>query len=161
MVAGLVPRAVGITDPDVARAVQEREAALAGRARYLAETAVRGGEAWARAFGPPPRDGVVAAAWWDRLGVVAAYRDRWQVTAPRILGGDLHISSLQQTAHRDRALRSGQEAALLAGVVSPRVARTITMGHPERGSRTGRGPLNEPGRERGQRSRQAGSRYSA
>jgi hypothetical protein len=86
LVAGLVPRARGIDDPDLAKAVREREDAIAQRALGLAEHAVRNGTAWAQPFGPPPTAPAVAKAWWDRLAVVAAYRDRWRVTGPGILG---------------------------------------------------------------------------
>ncbi len=81
LVAGLVPRASRIEDPDLARAVREREDAIAKRALDLAEHAVRSGVPWAKAFGPPPPRPAVAQAWWDRLAVVAAYRDRWRITA--------------------------------------------------------------------------------
>lgn len=40
MVAGLVPRAEGIADPDMARAIRECEQAIARRARELAEEAL-------------------------------------------------------------------------------------------------------------------------
>jgi conjugative relaxase-like TrwC/TraI family protein len=115
LVAGVVPRASGIDDADVARAVREREDAMARRALGLAELAVRSCEPWARPFGPPPTNASIAKAWWDRLAVVAAYRDRWHVTTPGILGEVSSIGSLQQAAHRARARRAGQQAAVLAG----------------------------------------------
>ena len=37
LVAGLIPRAVGVTDPDMARALDEREITMQRRARELAE----------------------------------------------------------------------------------------------------------------------------
>ena len=122
LVAGLVPRASGIDDPDLARAVGEREDAIAKRALGLAEHAVRAGAPWAKAFGPPPPSPAVAQAWWDRLAVVAAYRDRWRITTPSILGELKGIGSLAQAAHRARAQRAGQEAARLAGLAPPTAA---------------------------------------
>jgi hypothetical protein len=119
LVAGLVPRASRIEDPDLARAVREREDAIAKRALDLAEHAVRSGVPWAKAFGPPPPRPAVAQAWWDRLAVVAAYRDRWRITTSSILGEASDIGSLSQAAHRARAQRAGQEAARLAGMVPP------------------------------------------
>ena len=85
----------------------------------LAEHAVRSGVPWAKAFGPPPPRPAVAQAWWDRLAVVAAYRDRWRITTSSILGEASDIGSLSQAAHRARAQRAGQEAARLAGMVPP------------------------------------------
>jgi hypothetical protein len=117
-VAGLVRRAHGIADEDMARGAREREDAIAGRARHLAEAAVRAGAAWARPFGTPPVHPVAADAWWDRLGVIAAYRDRWRVAGAGILG-DTDVGSLEQAAHRARARRAGQEAARLSGLVAP------------------------------------------
>jgi hypothetical protein len=116
LVAGLVPRASGIDDVDLAKAVREREDAIAKRALGLAEHAVRSGAPWAKAFGPPPTRPAVAEAWWDRVAVVAAYRDRWRITTPSTLGDLKGIGSLSQAAHRARAQRTGQEAARLAGL---------------------------------------------
>ena len=116
LVAGLVPRASGIEDPDLAKAVAEREDAIAKRALDLAERAVRSGARWAKAFGTPSLRPAVAQAWWDRLAVVAAYRDRWRINTPSILGEAGDIGSLSQAAHRARAQRAGQEAARLAGL---------------------------------------------
>jgi hypothetical protein len=122
LVAGLVPRASGIGDPALAKAVGEREHAIAKRARDLAEHAVRSGAPWAKAFGPPPPRPAVAQAWWDRVAVVAAYRDRWRITTLSTLGELKGISSLSQAAHRARAQRAGQEAARLAGLAPPTAA---------------------------------------
>ena len=122
LVAGLVRRASGIDDPDLARAVGEREQAITRRALDLAEHAVRGGAPWAKPFGSPPPSPAVAQAWWDRLAVVAAYRDRWRITTPSTLGELNGIGSLSQAAHRARAQRAGQEAARLAGLAPPTAA---------------------------------------
>jgi hypothetical protein len=124
LVAGLVPRATRIEDEDLARAVGEREAAIAKRAGELAEQAVFGRTDWARPFGPPPQDATVAETWWDRLALIAAYRERWHVTGPGILGEETSISSLKQAAHRHRARRAGQEAAVLAGMLPAPTARS-------------------------------------
>ena len=122
LVVGLVPRAVNVDDGELARAVREREAAIARRAHDLAEQAVRAGAPWARVFGPPPVDAAVANAWWGRIAVVAAYRDRWHITDDSILGDKSGVGSLQQAAHRARALRAGQEAARLSGLAPPLIA---------------------------------------
>jgi hypothetical protein len=122
LVAGLVPRAAGIDDQDLAKAVREREEAMERRAHDLAEHAVQTSAPWARPFGPPPTSSAVAKAWWDRLSVVAAYRDRWCITSSSILGEDGDVGSVRQAAHRARARRSGQEAARLAGLAPQSVA---------------------------------------
>ena len=56
MIAGLVPQATDIPDPDLAQAIREREGAIVERARRLAEEAVRSGAPWTLAFGSPPVD---------------------------------------------------------------------------------------------------------
>jgi hypothetical protein len=127
MVAGIVPRAGDLHDKDTARAVCDREDAIARRAQALAEAAVGAGAAWARPFGPPPTRPVVAEAWWDRLAVVAAYRDRWGITAAGHLGDTTEIGSLAQAAHRERALLAGQQAAQLAGRMSQMPAATHSV----------------------------------
>jgi hypothetical protein len=121
LVAGLVPRASGIDDPDLARAVGEREDAITRRALDLAEHAVRAARPGPNRSAHRPRP-AVAQAWWDRLAVVAAYRDRWRITTPSILGELNGIGSLSQAAHRARAQRAGQEAARLAGLAPPTAA---------------------------------------
>ena len=122
LVAGLVPRAAGVGDEDLAKAIREREQAMERRARDLAGEAVRAGAPWARPFGPPPTNPTVANGWWDGLAIVAAYRDRWHITSASILGDDADVGSLRQAAHRARARRAGQEAARLAGLVPQPIA---------------------------------------
>jgi conjugative relaxase-like TrwC/TraI family protein len=133
LVAGLVPRATGVDDGELAKAINEREEAIARRAHDLAEHAVRAGAPWAKPFGAPPTSPAVANAWRDRLAVIAAYRDRWQVTSPGILGDDAGVGSLQQAAHRARARRAGQEAARLAGLVPQAIAPATGAPSPEIG----------------------------
>jgi conjugative relaxase-like TrwC/TraI family protein len=117
LVAGLVPRASGIDHPDLARAIGEREEAIARRALDLAEHAVRTCAPWAKPLGSPPAVPAVAQAWWDRVAVVAAYRDRWRITSPSTFGDAKDIGSFQQAGHSSRAQRAWQEAARLAGVL--------------------------------------------
>jgi hypothetical protein len=116
MVAGLVSRTSGITDPDLAQAIRQREDAIIDRARNLAEHAVASGAPWTRAFGQPPTDPACSSAWWDRLAIIATYRDRWNITAHKALGDKNSVRSAQQAAHRTRALRAGMEALQLAGL---------------------------------------------
>lgn len=58
----------------------------------------------------------MAEAWWDRLGVVAAYRDRWGITTAGTLGDMADVASLSQAAHRNRARQAVEEASRLAGL---------------------------------------------
>ena len=110
----------GSTTRISAGAVHEREELIPRRARELAEDAVGNAKSWAKPFGAPPNGPAVAVASWDYLAVIAAYRDRWHVGGPGILGDEAGNESLLRAAHRERARRAGQEAAALAGVVAPR-----------------------------------------
>jgi hypothetical protein len=133
----LIPRATGVDDQDLARAIREREEAMERRAHDLAEQAVRTGAPWARPFGAEPVNPVIADAWWDRLAVVAAYRDRWRITSAGILGDEADVGSLRQAAHRARARRAGQETARLSGLVPQMVAPAEGTPSPEVGPEVG------------------------
>jgi hypothetical protein len=108
-VAGLVPRATGVEDGDLARALTEREEAMQRRALELASAALERADPWVRSAGTVPREPGRRVAWLEALGVVAAYRERWGIIGDRSpLGGEAVASSLEAVAHRRRA-----EAALL------------------------------------------------
>ena len=77
LIVGLVPRAKGVADEDMARALRERDEAMERRATTLAELAVERNVAWVRCLGAPPADPATRAAWIREVRVVAAYRDRW------------------------------------------------------------------------------------
>jgi hypothetical protein len=130
MVAGLVAKCTGIDDGDLSLAIREREDLVARRARELAEEAVQDRKSWARPFGPPPEDPMVAEAWWERLGVIAAYREHWHVAGGGILGDEASLASLHQAAHRARARRAGQEAAALAGILPQETAAPSSWASP-------------------------------
>jgi hypothetical protein len=117
MVAGLASRTSGIPDPDLARAIRQREDAIIDRARNLAEEAVGSRGPWTQAFGQPPADPARSSAWWDRLAIIATYRDRWDITAENALGNKDQVRSAQRAAHRTRAFRAGMEALQLAGPI--------------------------------------------
>lgn len=69
LIAGLIPREVGVSDPDVARALDERADAMQRRAKELAEHAVLHGEAWVSGLGALPRDYANREQWLEaRLG---------------------------------------------------------------------------------------------
>ena len=55
LIAGLIPRAQGVSDPEMAQALAERDQAMEERARTLAEQAVETGDSWAAATSAPRR----------------------------------------------------------------------------------------------------------
>lgn len=121
MVVDVVPRAEGITDPDFVQAIREREDAIAGRARRLAEEALACDGGWAQRLGPPPGEPASREAFVDQVAVLAAYRERWDIRTG-ILGPKASVRSAEQLAHRNRSRRAGQEAVRLAESARDRTA---------------------------------------
>jgi hypothetical protein len=103
LVAGLIPRVRRVTDPDMARALTEREHAMETRARTLAIQAIEAGDEWVYRLGPAPNDLGERARWLREVSTIAAYRERWQITGPGILGGD-DVKSIEHIDQLQRAL---------------------------------------------------------
>jgi hypothetical protein len=104
LIAGLVPRATNISDPDMARALRERDQAMERRARTLAEQAISAAQPWTRSFGLPPSLSARHEVWLRAVSTVAAYRDRWNISQDaRPLGTE--ATSLEQLSHRRRKNR--------------------------------------------------------
>jgi hypothetical protein len=138
-VAGLVPRALGVGDPDMARALQERDEAMERRARELAEQALHDGAAWARRLGPAPVAPGKKEAWLRSLSTVAAFRERWGVSSGSLpLGPDSAVTSIEGLVHRRRAEAAIARAIGLAngpapgpiGATSPATTTGIEEGAP-------------------------------
>ncbi len=116
LIGGLVPRALGVTDQDMARALDDRERALEQRARLLAEQAVGRGDTWTRVFGPVPAEPRRRAKWFVGVATVAAYRERWGVMGEAPLGGDL--TCVEQMGQRKRARAAMEQVAGRSNQVS-------------------------------------------
>ena len=116
LIAGLIPRAAGVTDPDMARALDERDQAMERRARELANQAIERGQVWVRRLGAPPSDPAVREAWRRAVSTVAAYRDRWSIGADhRPLGPESAVNTIEAIGHRKRAQAAVDRALRLAG----------------------------------------------
>jgi hypothetical protein len=126
LIAGLIPRARGVADPDMARALAERERAMETRARTLASQAVEAREAWVRRLGRAPDDRGHRARWLREVSTIAAYRDRWRITGPRTLGGGDDVTSVEQTSQLQRALVAGERARAMSRAVG---ATETSTGH--------------------------------
>ena len=71
---------------EMRQALTERQDLIETRADAVLDTAVADGEPWTASLGPAPKDGQAAARWRRDARVVAAYRDRYQVTESNPLG---------------------------------------------------------------------------
>jgi hypothetical protein len=114
LIAGLIPRATGVTDPDMARALTERDQAIERRATTVAQAAVKKGAPWVRHLGAPPADPALHRAWMAQLRVVAAYRDRWTLNGPAPVDTPEQARTLEQLGHQRRAHAATQRAVALA-----------------------------------------------
>jgi conjugative relaxase-like TrwC/TraI family protein len=124
LVAGLIPRAMGVTDPDMARALDERAITMQRRARELAEQAVSQGQAWVGSLGVPPSDPLAQERWMQAITAVAAYRERWNIPADQmLLGPDNTVDPGEALRDTTRA-RSAIELAIKLST-TPAVPRAV------------------------------------
>jgi hypothetical protein len=114
LIAGLIPRAMGVTDPDMAQALIERDRAIEDRAQTLAEQAVERNAGWVRRLGRPPVDPTIRAAWMSQARVVAAYRDRWGIGGQIVVGKEADVSTIEQLGHHKRAQLAAQKAQTIS-----------------------------------------------
>jgi hypothetical protein len=103
LVVGLIPRARHVSDPDMRRGLVEREQAMEQRAITLVEQAVESGEPWLRRLGTPPAEPARRIGWLRDVCTVAAYRDRWNITGPTVIGRRADASSVEQLGQHKRA----------------------------------------------------------
>ncbi|MGK0741809.1 MobF family relaxase [Leucobacter sp. Z1108] len=112
LIAGLIPVAVGITDPDMKQALAERHQLIENRAATLAEQAIADGTAWAQALGSRPDEPRKREAWSRYACTVAAYRDRYTITSADALGPE--PDGVAQKIDHARAAQAIQRAHALA-----------------------------------------------
>lgn len=112
LIVGLIPGATGPMSPKHRQALDERRELIEARVAALAERAINKRELWVSAVGRPPEDAAASPAWLDQIRIVAAYRDRYDITGAHPLG--TIPESVTQRADRERAagaLRRAQELA--------------------------------------------------
>jgi hypothetical protein len=114
LIAGLIPRVQGVSDPDMARALSERDDAMEQRARSLAQEAIAAGHTWLRPLGPPPSETAKRERWLREVSTVAAYRDLWHIEDQRPLGAAPGRENLDQTVQREKALAAGKWARAIS-----------------------------------------------
>jgi hypothetical protein len=140
LVAGLFARPTGITDSDVALALNDRADAIEQRARELATIAIERGDAWVQDFGDAPTAGDLYERWVLEVAAGAAYFDRWDIDNPDTVVDDATVSHEQET-QRSRVLGAAQRAHALTvdETVSVKTAYVFS----------GDGPLEPPDQDFG------------
>lgn len=122
LIAGLVPAADGVTDPEMQRALTEREMLLEERAAHIAARAISERAAWLRTLGPEPATEVEQAQWRLCVAVIAAYRERHDITDTASPVGEPGYSWTQRHDYR-LATSAVQAAQQAAGVLNESTAR--------------------------------------
>jgi len=136
LIAGLIPRAAGVTDPEMTRALDERDQAMERRARELASEAIERGQVWVRRLGAPPSDPAMRDAWFRAVSTVAAYRERWGIGADHWpLGAESAVKTIEGIGHRKRAQAAAERALRLAGQAKAKNAdpQVLVTAEPARG----------------------------
>jgi conjugative relaxase-like TrwC/TraI family protein len=114
LIAGLIPRAAGVTDPDMARGLQERDEAMQRRARALAGRAIEQNQVWVRRLGVPPSDPLGRERWTEAVTTVAAYRKRWGIDDDsQPLGSKGTARTIEAIKQRERARGAVNRASRL------------------------------------------------
>lgn len=110
LIVGLIPAASGAMTPEHHQALDERRELMEARATALAERAIKDREPWVATVSPP-QGAVASPNWGHQIRIVAAYRDRYDITGAHPLGPV--PESITQRADRERAaaaLRRAQES---------------------------------------------------
>jgi hypothetical protein len=115
LIAGLFPRPSGITDPDVVLALNDRGNAIEQRARELAATAIKRGDAWVRDFGDAPPTDELYEQWVLEVATAGAYFERWGTANPDTILDNPTLNH-QQEVQRSRVLSAAQRACTLTEV---------------------------------------------
>ncbi|MFA5607274.1 MAG: MobF family relaxase [Leucobacter sp.] len=86
LIAGLVPHADGIMSPEMRQTLNERRELIEQRAGALVDQAVDEAADWVQPLLPERRDAETMTGWRRRARVIAAYRDRYQISSNEPLG---------------------------------------------------------------------------
>ena len=122
LIAGLVPAADGVTDPEMQRAMTERDALLEERATEIARRAINERAPWLQTLGAEPTSVARQTQWRRCVEIVAAYRERHDITDTTSPIGDPGFSWTQRHDYR-QAAQAVQAAQRLAGVLKDSSAR--------------------------------------
>ena len=88
LIVGLIPEAGGLMAAEMRQALDERADLIETRAEAVLDAAIQDHQPWVDALGPIPKDPSTQRLWKQHAKVVAAYRDRYRVTARHPIGTD-------------------------------------------------------------------------
>ena len=86
LIAGLIPHADGTMSPEMRQALNERHELIEKRADSLVDQAVDEAADWVQPLLPQRQNEDMMTGWRRRARVIAAYRDRYQMTGAEPLG---------------------------------------------------------------------------
>ncbi len=86
LIAGLIPHADGTMSPEMRQALNERHELIEKRADSLVDQAVDEAADWVQPLLPQRQNEDMMTGWRRRARVIAAYRDRYQITGAEPLG---------------------------------------------------------------------------
>jgi conjugative relaxase-like TrwC/TraI family protein len=112
LIAGLVPAAAGPMARDMADALRERAHLIEDRALALAASAVETDAGWLNRLGPAPDDDAERRRWMREVATVAAYRDRYGISARSALGEEPVTAAQRRDAGRaEQAIRRARSTS--------------------------------------------------
>ena len=117
-ILSMFPEVGEAASPAMRQALDERRTAMETRAAELLQQAATSGEQWVASLGHRPSDRQQDRRWTTAALAVAAYRDRYQVGAPRPLGTPVTLVQRRDAARIEALLSQSQQwAAKRAPVV--------------------------------------------
>lgn len=113
LIAGLIPEATGAMSDEMRQALNERRDLIEDRADAVLDRALDEAAPWTAELGPQPTNARRLAAWRRSARVVAAYRDRYQVTTDAALGTKAESAAQKTDAARARAALDAARAVTM------------------------------------------------
>ncbi|MFT8396561.1 ATP-dependent DNA helicase, partial [Propionibacterium sp.] len=102
LIAGLIPEATGAMSNQMRQALNERRDLIEVRADTVLDRAFNEAAPWTAELGPQPTNARKLDTWRRSAQVVAAYRDRYQVTTDTALGAPVESVAQRIDAARAR-----------------------------------------------------------
>jgi conjugative relaxase-like TrwC/TraI family protein len=118
-VAGLIPEARNVADPDMARALTERTEAMEMRSTELARRAMEKRPPWLNRLGHPPSKPALRQEWLRQVRVVAAYRELYGVTGVHPVEARDKAGSGEERGHQMQAEEAVARALAISREAKP------------------------------------------